>query len=123
MEQPRGDEKAAEIIANSKATRSAMALHVLGVVVLAWAFVQFLSGSVAALTYFPFVYWIVASDLMHNGSHFAMSTNPAVNKVAAYVGWLHVQYHLWAVQHVIGHHVHTNIIHMDVSFEGSKRWL
>ena len=24
-----------------------------------------------------------------------------------------MQYHLWAVQHVIGHHVHTNIIHMD----------
>ena len=31
----------------------------------------------------------------------------------SFIIFFSVQYHLWAVQHVIGHHVHTNIIHMD----------
>lgn len=110
---PRGNESVEQVHLNIKATTRAWVQHTIGFGVLCWAFVQFLSGSIPALTYFPLVYWIVASDLMHNGSHFAMSPNPIINKISAYIGSLHVQYHLWAVQHVIAHHVHTNIIHMD----------
>ena len=29
------------------------------------------------------------------------------------MGSFHIQYHLWAIQHVVGHHVHTNIIGYD----------
>jgi len=42
-----------------------------------------------------------------------MSTIPQINKLSAYIGTFHAQYHLWIVQHVLGHHIHTNIIFMD----------
>lgn len=111
---PRGDETAKEVIRNSKATNSALAVHGLGLLVLIptvyyWAQLN----SIMALFCMPLVYWLVCSSLMHNGSHFAMSTVPWVNKVSAYMGSLHVQFHLWAVQHVIGHHIFTNIIDYD----------
>ena len=73
---PRGNESVEQVHLNIKATTRAWVQHTIGFGVLCWAFVQFLSGSIPALTYFPLVYWIVASDLMHNGSHFAMSPNP-----------------------------------------------
>jgi hypothetical protein len=110
---PNGNENTDEIHRNIKATWSSWFQSLIGLILLVWSFQKFLSGSMPALTYFPLLYWIFGSDFMHNGSHFAMSTWPSVNKLSAYFGSFHVQYHLWATQHVIGHHVHTNIIHMD----------
>jgi fatty acid desaturase len=110
---PKGSESSSEIHANMKATPLAWLQHGVGVALCCWMFAQFVAGSVPALTLFPLAYWIVGSDLGHNGSHFAMSTVPWVNTAAAYFGSLWVQNHLWKVQHVIGHHVHTNILHMD----------
>jgi fatty acid desaturase len=42
-----------------------------------------------------------------------MSSMPWVNTVCTYLGSFHIQYHLWAIQHVVGHHTHTNVMHRD----------
>ena len=110
---PHGNETNDDVHRNMKATWAAWLQCGFGLVLLSYSFHKFLAGSMPALTYFPLLYWIVGSDCMHNGSHFAQSTSPLVNKMSCYLGSFHVQYHLWASQHVIGHHVHTNIIHMD----------
>mmetsp|Transcript_4341 Transcript_4341/g.13267 ORF Transcript_4341/g.13267 Transcript_4341/m.13267 type:complete len:533 (-) Transcript_4341:105-1703(-) len=110
---PRGDETDHEVQANSKATWFAWAQHLVGLALTTWAFGQWCRGSLLAVVHFPLLYWVVCSDLMHNGSHFAMSTRPAVNTVCSYIGSLHIQHHLWAIQHVVGHHVHTNMHGLD----------
>lgn len=110
---PKGDETDREVQANSKATWKAWLQHLIGVCMVTYSFLLWCQGDLVAILHFPLLYWIVCSDLMHNGSHFAMSTIPWVNTLSTYVGCLHVQYHLWAVQHVIGHHTHTNILDRD----------
>lgn len=110
---PRGDESDHEVIANSKATPRAWVQHAVGMAAAIFAAWRFVAGDLAAVFYFPLVYWIVCSDLMHNGSHFGQSTVPWVNTLCSYLGSLHVQHHLWAVQHVVGHHVYTNMVNLD----------
>jgi fatty acid desaturase len=110
---PRGDETDEEIQNNSKATPLAWVQHFVGLALVIPAFYYWCMGSPYAIIYFPLVYWVVCSDLMHNGSHFAQSRIPWINTVSCYMGSFHIQYHLWAIQHVVGHHVHTNIIGYD----------
>jgi fatty acid desaturase/cytochrome b involved in lipid metabolism len=106
---PKGNETDRQVQRNSKATNTAWVRHAIGMCMVSFAFAKWCYGSPAAIVYFPVLYWIVCSDLMHNGSHFAMSSNQWVNTICTYIGAFHVQYHLWAVQHVIGHHTHTNL--------------
>ena len=110
---PRGDETDEEIQNNSKATPLAWVQHFVGLALVIPAFYYWCMGSPYAIIYFPLIYWVVCSDLMHNGSHFAQSRIPWINTVSCYMGSFHIQYHLWAIQHVVGHHVHTNIIGYD----------
>jgi fatty acid desaturase len=110
---PRGDETDHEVQCNSKASVASWLKHGVGMFVLALAFYAWLRGSTGSLLLFPLCYWVVASDLMHNGSHFAMSTRPWINAVSAYIGSFHVQVHCWDLQHVIGHHCHTNVFGRD----------
>jgi len=106
---PRGNESSDEVQRNCKATAAAWVQHTLGMCVVSFAFWRWCHGDILAVFYFPVVYWMVCSDLMHNGSHFAMSRNVCLNTLSAYIGGLHVQFHLWAFQHVVAHHVHTNV--------------
>lgn len=110
---PRGDETDEEIQRNSKANLKAWIQHFIGLAIVLPAFYYWCIGSSYAIVYFPFCYWVVCSDLMHNGSHFAMSRTPWINTLSCYMGSFHVQYHLWAIQHVVGHHVHTNVVGYD----------
>jgi len=110
---PNGTETDHEVQRNTKATTGAWVLHAFGMCLVSYYFYLWCRGDVPAILIFPALYWVVCSDLMHNGSHFAMSTIPWVNTVSTYIGCFHVQYHLWAVQHVIGHHTHTNVLHRD----------
>lgn len=96
-----------------KATSAAWTQHGIGLVLTLLAFWRWCSGDIAAIYYFPFIYWLACSDMMHNGSHFAQSKNPIVNTFCTYLGSLHVNYHLWALQHVVGHHSHTNVLGKD----------
>lgn len=96
-----------------KASWTANVESVVGVALTLFCFERWCRGDVAAIYYFPVVYWIVCSNLMHNGSHFAQSRNPLINTLCAHFGYFHVNYYLWAVQHVIGHHCHTNILTKD----------
>jgi fatty acid desaturase len=110
---PRGDETDHEVQQNSKASSASWLRHSVGMSLLLVAFYGWLKGSWGSLLLFPVLYWVVASDFMHNGSHFAMSTIPWVNAVSGYIGSFHVQVHCWDLQHVVGHHCYTNVAGKD----------
>jgi len=93
-------------------TWSKWAEMAVGLCATAYCMYYYAMGCGWAIFAFPFCYWVVCSDMMHNGSHFAVSTVPLVNTVSTYIGGFHTSYYLWALQHVIGHHVHTNVINM-----------
>lgn len=110
---PLGTETSQQVMANSKATAWAWFQHFIGICIVIPTFIAWCRGDPWAILYFPATYWLVCSDLMHNGSHFCMSMNPFVNAVCAYLGSLHAQYELWAIQHVVGHHSYTNMHGLD----------
>jgi len=122
---PRGDETDEEVQRNSKASCASWLRHGVGTCLLALAFWQWLGGAPFSILYFPALYWVVASDLMHNGSHFAMCRIPWINTLCNYIGSFHVQVDCWDLQHVIGHHCHTNVVGRDPDlhhFTHKKRW-
>jgi len=105
----RGDETDQEVQRNSKATWASWLQHSVGMCLLLFTFWKWLGGAPYSTLYFPVVYWVVASDLMHNGSHFAMARIPWINQASAYIGSFHVQVDCWDLQHIVGHHCHTNV--------------
>jgi hypothetical protein len=82
---PRGDETDHEVQRNSKASTESWLRHIVGTCLLIAAFYAWLQGTPGSMLFFPIVYWIVASDLMHNGSHFCMSMKPWINTVSNYM--------------------------------------
>uniref|UniRef100_A0A6C0KB85 Cytochrome b5 heme-binding domain-containing protein n=1 Tax=viral metagenome TaxID=1070528 RepID=A0A6C0KB85_9ZZZZ len=70
------------------------------------------AGAVAAM-----LYWLGPSGLMHSGSHSAISRNNTVNYAATLLGSFHTAPLHWYVQHVIGHHSHTNMHGYDPDLE------
>jgi linoleoyl-CoA desaturase len=57
----------------------------------------------------------IGFNLLHDGSHYAISTNPKVNQMASsliqgMLCWNHV---LWTVHHAIRHHQYTGMIEYD----------
>lgn len=67
--------------------------------------------------------WIVTASLMHEGSHFALSTQPWLNSFGTHCApWLAPQW-CWIVQHVIGHHAATNCQGRDPDlYHAPKNW-
>jgi fatty acid desaturase len=110
---PRGDETDEKVQRNSKASWASWLRHGVGMCLLVWAFCQYLRDAPCSVWYFPCLYWLVASDLMHNGSHFCMARIPWINTLSYYIGSFHVQVDCWDVQHVIGHHCFTNVVGKD----------
>ena len=69
----------------------------------------------------PLLYWAGPACLLHDGSHFALSSYPAVNSALARLGSYHMDLFAWYHQHVVGHHSYTNILDRDPdlrAFEG-----
>jgi fatty acid desaturase len=110
---PRGDETDEEVQRNSKASWAAWLQHGVGISLLVWAFYKYLMDDPYSIWYFPCLYWLVASDIMHNGSHYCMARIPWINTLCYYTGSFHVQVDFWDVQHVIGHHCFTNVVGKD----------
>ncbi|CAE8620833.1 unnamed protein product [Polarella glacialis] len=94
---PRGDETSSEVQRNSKATWAAWLEHGIGLLLLALAFYAWCCDAFLSMLYFPALYFWVGSDLMHNGSHFAMSRKAWINTACSYLGVFHVQHHCWAL--------------------------
>ncbi|KAJ3095307.1 hypothetical protein HK100_005864 [Physocladia obscura] len=61
----------------------------------------------------PLLGWIAGVNTFHDASHFALSTNPAVNAVGGALFPQFASMYAWYHQHIIGHHVHTNMPYHD----------
>ena len=54
--------------------------------------------------------WYGSGDVLHTGSHYGIFRSVRLNLLAAYtIGMLHCNPSTWLRQHVIGHHVATNL--------------
>lgn len=91
----------------------------------------------------PLLYWLGPACMLHDGSHFALSSNPIINRVCAALGSFHMGVWAWYHQvcscgvffpllffffltkkhkHVVGHHSYTNVLDRDPdlrAFEGA----
>lgn len=92
-----------------KAPPQALALHALWLLLTAASLAGWATGHWWALVTLPLFYWVGPSNLMHSGSHFALTVYPRWNRFLAYIGSAHVSIWTWERQHNIGHHVDTNL--------------
>lgn len=105
------------------------------VVLLSLAAVTALGSLVAgwwpALLVGPLLAWLASGCFWHDGSHFSMSTNWRVNALMVYLFPFQSSALVWYHQHVVGHHVYTNVPRMDPDlyhaprlwrFQSSLRW-
>lgn len=73
----------------------------------------FFAGCYWAAPVTAFAAWIFAANYWHDSLHFALSTNWKVNALVPYFQPFFSSPYAWYHQHVIGHHVHTNVGHRD----------
>jgi len=57
--------------------------------------------------------WLFGVNYWHDAMHFTLSTNWKVNALTPYLQPFFSSPYAWYHQHVIGHHVHTNVGHRD----------
>jgi len=67
-----------------------------------------LAGYQVAALVLPFVSGLLAFNLAHDGSHFAASSRPIVNRLAAASAPFFWNSAAWMAQHVVQHHCFTN---------------
>ena len=66
----------------------------------------------AALLGVTVFYW--AFDVLHCGTHYALTKDPATSHWLGWLGsWAFIVPATWIRQHVLGHHVHTNLDALD----------
>lgn len=73
----------------------------------------FLRGELWTLFATSLCYWLLGVNVMHDGSHFALSRSWVVNALATYYGIYFSSPLEWYHQHVIGHHAYPNLPHRD----------
>mmetsp|Transcript_3330 Transcript_3330/g.5640 ORF Transcript_3330/g.5640 Transcript_3330/m.5640 type:complete len:438 (+) Transcript_3330:68-1381(+) len=78
----------------------------------------YLNGSYVAAIIFGGLLWVLSSEAMHNGTHYAVFKKPTWNLLYAKVcGFYHCLSSFWFYQHVISHHSYTNIEGKDIDLE------
>jgi hypothetical protein len=70
-------------------------------------------GSWLALAVAPTLAWVWMVNFWHDAAHFAMSSDWRVNAALTYVAPWFSSPLIWYHQHVIGHHVYTNVERRD----------
>lgn len=83
-----------------------------GVAACGWFSGSWVAGAAAAA-----MYWLGPSGLMHSGSHSAISRRNSINHLGTLLGSFHSAPLHWYIQHVIGHHSHTNMHGYDPDLE------
>eukprot|EP01103_Thecamoeba_quadrilineata_P007801 TRINITY_DN17627_c0_g1_i1.p1 TRINITY_DN17627_c0_g1~~TRINITY_DN17627_c0_g1_i1.p1 ORF type:complete len:444 (+),score=-21.33 TRINITY_DN17627_c0_g1_i1:142-1473(+) len=73
----------------------------------------YVQGNWIALLFLPLIAWIYSVNFWHDATHFAMSTNEFVNTSFMYLTPFFSSPLSWFHQHVIGHHVYTNVGNRD----------
>jgi delta11-fatty-acid desaturase len=74
---------------------------------------QFCQGYWHSLFTMPLTYWVLGVNLFHDASHFGLSWNWRVNRLATNAGFCFSAPYTWYHQHVIGHHCFPNIMGKD----------
>jgi len=70
---------------------------------------MYFQGSDFAIVAFPVIHWVLAVNLAHDGSHFAVSRKPWINRLCSYLSFpTCYPTSTWFIQHVVQHHVYTN---------------
>eukprot|EP00756_Hemistasia_phaeocysticola_P038117 Hpha_TRINITY_DN16738_c0_g1::TRINITY_DN16738_c0_g1_i4::g.79411::m.79411 len=67
--------------------------------------------------------WLVSVNYWHDALHFALSTDWRVNALMPYLSPFFSSPYAWYHQHVIGHHVHTNVGHRDPDLAHAPQFL
>lgn len=73
----------------------------------------FVQGKWVFILVTPVLAWLSVVNYWHDAMHFALSSNWRVNAMLPYLLPLISSPSMWYHQHVIGHHVYTNIGHKD----------
>ena len=66
---------------------------------------------------------LLAFAVMHDASHYAISTKRWVNTTLAYAGIAYTSPHEWTLQHVLGHHVAPNVEGEDPDVVHARRYM
>jgi fatty acid desaturase len=83
----------------------------------------FIRGDWWALIACPLAVWLVGVNVFHDASHFALSKKWYINHYACYLFPFFSSPFTWYHQHVIGHHVYTNIHRHDPDMHhGTYLW-
>jgi delta11-fatty-acid desaturase len=83
---------------------------------------SFLAGSWWALFAFPIAYWMFGVNTFHDASHFSLSKDWRVNYFFMYLSPGFSSPFTWFHQHVIGHHVYTNMQEDPDLHHGRSFW-
>jgi len=80
-----------------------------------WSTVKFywMEGAWWSVPIIPVLWWVIFVNTFHDATHFAMSKNMFVTHFWTYVYPWFSSPTTWDHQHVIGHHVYTNIHKLD----------
>jgi hypothetical protein len=63
---------------------------------------------------FPLALWVFIANTFHDAAHFALSKNWKINWLFSYTAPVYTSPFTWYHQHVIGHHIYTNIHKKDI---------
>jgi len=67
--------------------------------------------------------WYVSGDILHAATHYAVFSDPKANLLVGWVvGWLHHVPSMWIRQHVLTHHVYTNIQGRDPDLDHFRQF-
>jgi len=98
--------------------------QIVALMLITWASsIPFLHGNYLALILFPLLLWMSAVNILHDATHFALSMNWRVNHYWSYMFPWFTSPFTWYHQHVIGHHIYTNIHRKDPDMHhGTYLW-
>ena len=72
-------------------------------------------GDVTAIMLLPLAHWLLAAHTVHEATHGALSSNPAINFWAQFTAHpILFNVYVWIPQHILSHHQYTNDPQHDV---------
>jgi len=84
---------------------------------------SWLLGSIEAGAIAGLGIWLVSGDILHSATHYAVFVNANANVLLGWaVGWLHHVPSMWVRQHVLAHHLYTNIQNLDPDLDHFRQF-
>ncbi|KAJ3026309.1 UNVERIFIED_CONTAM: hypothetical protein HDU68_005876 [Siphonaria sp. JEL0065] len=97
----------------TKATPTKWALIVSTFFVFLGCIAMLVRGNWPFIVLTPLTGWFCGVNCFHDALHFSLSSNPTVNSVVGAMFPFFASPFAWYHQHMIGHHVHTNLEYLD----------